>query len=147
MDVDINGVPLGSIFVKGAQDCPEAPDTDEIIISIEVYNDAIAGGDAIITMTATNPVNPIACGGDNYITVALQYSLGGTSEDLNDNGIPDECEEPGDLNGDGVINTSDLLILLGSWGPCNDCDNCVADLDGDCIVNTSDLLILFGNWG
>jgi hypothetical protein len=24
----------------------------------------------------------------------------------------------GDLNGDGVVDVSDLLILLGSWGPC-----------------------------
>ncbi|MEE9130220.1 MAG: sialidase family protein, partial [Phycisphaerales bacterium] len=40
----------------------------------------------------------------------------------------------GDLNGDGVVGAADLLILLVSWGPCADCDDCIADIDGDCSV-------------
>lgn len=52
-----------------------------------------------------------------------------------------------DLNGDGVVNTVDLLILLGNWGTCNDCKACPVDLNDDCVVNTSDLLLLLGNWG
>jgi len=54
---------------------------------------------------------------------------------------------PGDLDGDGTVGTSDLLILFASWGPCADCNACMADLDGNCIVGTSDLLNLFSNWG
>ncbi len=50
----------------------------------------------------------------------------------------------GDLNGDGVVNVSDLLILLGSWGECE--DECPADLNGDGVVDVSDLLILLANW-
>lgn len=53
----------------------------------------------------------------------------------------------GDLNGDGVVNTSDLLILFSNWGPCFDCEDCPADLDVNCTVNTSDLLLLFASWG
>ena len=53
----------------------------------------------------------------------------------------------GDLDGDGMIGASDLLILLSSWGPCGDCDDCPADLDGDCAVGVADLLILLMNWG
>ncbi|MEE8155104.1 MAG: M12 family metallo-peptidase [Phycisphaerales bacterium] len=74
----------------------------------------------------------------------------GTSQDVNGNGIPDECESPGipgDLDGDGSVGASDLLILLANWGPCADCDDCVADIDGDCSVGASDLLILLANWG
>lgn len=52
----------------------------------------------------------------------------------------------GDLNGDGVVNVSDLLILFGAWGPC-DMAYCPADLNHDDVVDVSDLLILFGNWG
>jgi len=60
------------------------------------------------------------------------------------------CEDveplcPGDLNGDGVVNVSDLLILLAQWGPCD--GNCDADLDGNGVVNVSDLLILLSAWG
>jgi len=54
---------------------------------------------------------------------------------------------PGDLDGDGVIGISDLLILFANWGMCGNCTNCPADLDDDCAVGTSDLLILFANWG
>ena len=55
---------------------------------------------------------------------------------------------PGDVNGDGVVNTEDLLLLLGSWGPCPDPpEECPADFNGDGFVNTGDLLILLGNWG
>ncbi len=46
----------------------------------------------------------------------------GTLPDKNGNGIPDECEIPGDLDGDGTVGANDLLILLASWGPCDDCD-------------------------
>jgi hypothetical protein len=54
---------------------------------------------------------------------------------------------PGDLNGDGVVNVSDLLILLGAWGPCPEGSGCAADLNSDGVVNVSDLLILLSNWG
>lgn len=62
----------------------------------------------------------------------------------------DVLQQPGivgDLDGDGVVGTSDLVILLGAWGPCDDCGDCVADLDDDCTVGTTDLLLLLGNWG
>ena len=53
----------------------------------------------------------------------------------------------GDLDGDGIVGVSDLLILLANWGPCPDCKDCPADLDGDCTVGVADLLILLANWG
>ena len=54
---------------------------------------------------------------------------------------------PGDLDGDGHVGASDLLILLANWGPCADCDECPADIDGNCSVGAADLLILLANWG
>lgn len=54
---------------------------------------------------------------------------------------------PSDLNQDSVVNVSDLIILLSNWGPCSDCNLCIADIDNSCDVNISDLLILFANWG
>ncbi len=53
---------------------------------------------------------------------------------------------PGDLNGDGIVDVTDLLLLLGAWGSCSG-DPCPADLNGDGTVNVADLLILLGNWG
>ena len=54
---------------------------------------------------------------------------------------------PGDLDGDGNVGAVDLLILLTSWGPCENCEKCPADLNGDCVVGAVDLLILLVNWG
>ena len=55
----------------------------------------------------------------------------------------------GDLDGDDSVGVTDLLILLGSWGPCPDpcAPACPADLDGDCLVGVPDLLTLLANWG
>ena len=62
-----------------------------------------------------------------------------------------ECDAgiPGDLNGDGAVDTIDFLALLATWGPCPDpCPpNCTADLNEDCTVGPTDLIILLGNWG
>ena len=49
-----------------------------------------------------------------------------------------------DLDDDGAVGVSDLLILLGAWGPCPDCS---ADLDGNGSVGVSDFLALLGGWG
>jgi hypothetical protein len=49
----------------------------------------------------------------------------------------------GDIDGDGVVDVEDLLLLLGDWG---DCPGCLADLDGNGVVDVSDLLILLGSW-
>jgi hypothetical protein len=55
--------------------------------------------------------------------------------------------EPGDVNGDGVVDTADLLALLAAWGTCPDPPaDCPADFDGDGTVGTADLLILLANW-
>ena len=51
---------------------------------------------------------------------------------------------PADLDCSGDVGVKDLLILLGTWGPC---DGCLADLDGDHSVGVKDLLSLLGEWG
>lgn len=57
-----------------------------------------------------------------------------------------EFEEPceGDLNGDGIITTSDLLILLSDFGTLT---GGPADFNGDGVVGTGDLLIFLGLFG
>ena len=50
----------------------------------------------------------------------------------------------GDLNGDGEVRVPDLIILLGSWGPC---EGCPADLFPDGSVRVTDLIILLSLWG
>ncbi len=49
----------------------------------------------------------------------------------------------GDLDGDGVVDASDLGLLLSQWGPCV---GCIADLNGDGFVDAADLGILLNAW-
>jgi len=49
--------------------------------------------------------------------------------------------EPADLDGDNVVGSADLGILLGAWGGSGP-----ADLDGDGVVGPADLAILLGAW-
>jgi hypothetical protein len=50
----------------------------------------------------------------------------------------------GDTNNDNEVNVTDLLNLLGVWGPCAGCPE---DFNDDDEVNVTDLLALLGNWG
>lgn len=75
--------------------------------------------------------------------------FGGLLEDLDDDGIPDECEAGGDVNGDGVVGINDLLDVLAAWGfcpaPCP--PGCLGDADGDCLVGLADLTAVTTGWG
>lgn len=46
-----------------------------------------------------------------------------------------------DLTGDGVVNVSDLLMIIGAWGTPN------ADIIGDNMTDVSDLLVAIGEFG
>jgi hypothetical protein len=73
-------------------------------------------------------------------------AVGGTWNDAGtacgDGSICDSaCTE--DLDGDGIINVTDLLTVVGDWGVM-DSD---ADLDGNGTVDTPDLLAVIAAWG
>ena len=50
-----------------------------------------------------------------------------------------------DINGDGVVDVTDLVQLILAWGACD--GECPEDLDGDGQVAVTDLVILIANWG
>lgn len=68
----------------------------------------------------------------------------GITTELQDNVfiLPADCNE--DFNGDRVVDVTDLLLLLSTWGPCA---NCPQDLTDDGTVNVSDLMALLSAWG
>ncbi len=54
---------------------------------------------------------------------------------------------PWDLDYNGTVGASDLLLLLVAWGVCDDPANCPADFDNTNNVGTVDLLTLLAHWG
>ncbi len=57
-------------------------------------------------------------------------------------GPPAQC--PADVNGNGTVEVTDLLSMLGAWGTN---PGGPPDLDGDGVVNVTDLLALLAAWG
>jgi hypothetical protein len=53
---------------------------------------------------------------------------------------------PADLNGDGLVDLSDLTIILSDYG-CADPSACVADLDRDGDTDLGDLTALLSSFG
>jgi hypothetical protein len=47
---------------------------------------------------------------------------------------------PGDLNGDGSVNASDLASLLGAWGTAG------GDVNGDGTTDAADMAALLNAW-
>jgi hypothetical protein len=76
------------------------------------------------------------------------YSIGDTQGldndgDLDYDEADTDCGEcVGDLDGNGFVDVTDLLALLGNWDGTGD-----GDLNGDGIVDVGDLLILLAAWG
>lgn len=80
---------------------------------------------------------------DNGIPDSCEIAAGELA-DANGDGIPDDCACFGDLDGDGNVGFSDLVAMLGAWGPCV---GCPADLDGNDDVGFTDLTALLAAWG
>ncbi|MHC4414829.1 MAG: hypothetical protein ACYS0G_06050 [Planctomycetota bacterium] len=103
-----------------------------------------SGGDAVPDETQTihgvDPDAPIPVPPAAYLVDFIDGPRGGGPATIT-------IVPLGDLDGDGVVGIVDLLMLLGTWGPCGACDHCPADLDGDCAVGITDLLLLLANWG
>ena len=51
-----------------------------------------------------------------------------------------------DIDLDGSVGFSDLVSMLGAWGPCPKTGDCLADLDEDGDVAFGDLLLLLSAW-
>ena len=59
--------------------------------------------------------------------------------------LPSAPECPADFIVDGFVNVTDLIELLGKWGPCP--APCTSDIDGNGNVNITDLIALLAAWG
>ncbi len=53
----------------------------------------------------------------------------------------DACQ--GDVTGDGMVSTDDILLIIAHWGQSDS----PADADGDGVVNASDILLVLSGWG
>ena len=62
------------------------------------------------------------------------------------NCVTASCEDPTDLDRNGITDGSDLGLFFVYWGECR-VEDCPADFNGDEVVDGIDLGILFSAWG
>ena len=57
--------------------------------------------------------------------------------------VAEQVSIPEDIDGDGSVSVTDLLVLIGDWGDCNCCSSDI-NIDGE--VNVIDLLAVIAAW-
>lgn len=128
ISVSLNGVAVGRLFESGGLQCTAA--VGALTIDPEVFNDAVANGNAVFQFTAPSTVNKEECA-ESWIEVEVSYDASVDcdansaidhcdidafpGEDLNHNGILDNCEPDCNLNG----NPDDYDVEQGLSPDCN----------------------------
>jgi hypothetical protein len=79
-------------------------------------------------------------------TVTVQITEGTINANVAIQQVINPCYE--DVDGNSIVNVSDLLSLIGNWGVCPDCvEEIPGDVNFDGIVDVTDLLAVVGAWG
>jgi len=82
-----------------------------------------------------------------YLDFSSDYTTGNPAVLIQGKVEVPQCPIAADLNCDGVVDVSDLLLLLANWGACPPSGDCTGDINEDGTVDVSDLLLLLANWG
>ncbi|MCC6679378.1 MAG: hypothetical protein IT445_00600 [Phycisphaeraceae bacterium] len=96
----------------------------------------LAGIAVFVSAYANQPANTSLLGQNTYYIDLTQYAAQ----------INPLTLQPGDANGDGLVNLADLQILGDNWQSIS-ANWGEADFTGDNIVNLADLQIIGDNWG
>jgi hypothetical protein len=133
-------------FVEDGLLCADPPQELHFVIPAEQYNGFIeADGVFEVRVQASSVVDPLECHPSFVVGELSYFTL--VETDLDYDGIPDACEgAPGDVDGDGDVDLTDLLALLAAWGACVPGEFCPADVDGSGDVGFADLVLLLSNW-
>lgn len=88
-------------------------------------------------------VEDVAITPDGRVVFAAAYGGGASGDGLFGFAL-EAC--PSDLDDDGTVGATDLLIVLESWGACPPA-GCAADIDGDGRVGFGDVVRVAHDWG
>ncbi len=114
---------------------------------VEFWSAEANGGSAgpVLSITFSVPVTPLEpdCNGNGRID-SCDIALG-TSLDLDESGIPDECELPpcpADRNGNAVTDVPDIFQFLSEWFAMDP----VADFDASGTIEVPDIFAFLSAW-
>ncbi len=96
VNVSINSQAVGTAYGHTGYFSCSPNQVDTLTVPTATYNTlkAAGGGNVAIAMTPTSNMNPTACGSTppTTIQVTVAYPALSNAQDVNSNGIPDECE-------------------------------------------------------
>jgi len=127
-----------------------ATDSEAVLIRI----DTVQSGDwlSIVDQKILPASAPVLCtrgdldrveGEDVFLVNQGQSALvGGGTAPTGLTAIPYRAVKSGDVNGDGLVNASDLALMLSLWQT----SDVAADFNGDGIVDGADMAVLLGAW-
>ncbi len=130
------GFPLQSIAYND-DSCFVAGSTTSLLAS---FIDATNGG-ATGTFAGFPLTQDLVSGTTYYIVAGSYGTTTNITADLIIDGPPQGLPCPGDYNGDGLRDGSDLATLLSSWGTSG------GDITGDGVTDGADLSTLLSGWG
>ncbi len=111
----------------------------------------LRGGSPCIDAANNAAVSPGADdldGNPRFVDDGCTPDTGNGAPPVSDMGAYEFQASSCDLDGDGAVGITDMLALLGAWGPCpNPPEACPADVDHDGEVGIVDFLALLADWG
>ncbi len=124
------------VFVSGCDFCVIAANGDVTVVDGDTDEDGVCNDDEVAGCQ-----DDTACNYDALATDpgSCEYAADGFNCDGNALGCPE------DLNGNGTVEVSDVLLLLSEFGCMSECS--VADIDGDGAVSVGDILLLLAAFG
>jgi len=145
------GTPYDSFAERTAELDPPGSDSLFTIVS---FGEDFFGEMYVVLHSVANgqvwkivPNDPITDCNANNILDECEIDAG-LVNDLDDNGVPDECQPfcLGDANGDKVVDFDDLVTVLGEWLADYTPGTGLGDADGNGIVDFDDLVAVLGQW-
>ena len=124
------------VYASGCDYCSGATDGSGSVIDGDSDDDDVCDADEVAGCQEEGACkyNP-----DATDAAACEFAADG----LDCEGNPMSCSE--DINGNGTVEVSDVLLLLSDFGCTSDCTG--ADVDGDGSVSVADILLLLAAFG
>ena len=124
------------VFATGCDSCSGATDGSGSVVDGDSDDDGVCDEDEVAGCQDEQACN---YNPDATDSAACEYATDGFDCD----GNPLSCPE--DINGNGTVEVSDVLLLLSDFGCTSDCTG--ADIDGDGAVSVADILLLLAAFG